>query len=121
MIKQFVQEAVDETVKLESALRRLKAERRVVLLHYAPIADTVQGEPPEIYPFLGSSRLEEPLERYPADVILHGHAHHGCPRGKTANGTPVFNVSLSLRQSAGNDPLLLLEVDEDGIRAVDGS
>lgn len=70
---------------------------------------------------LGSSRLEEPLERYPADVILHGHADHGSPRGKTASGTPVFNVSLSLRQNAGIEPLLLLDVDEDGIRVIDGS
>ena len=121
MIKEFVQEAVDESVKLEAALRRLDAHRRVVLLHYAPIADTVKGEPPEIYPFLGSSRLEEPLERYPVDIVLHGHAHHGSPVGRTAGGTPVFNVSLSLRCNAGSEPLLLLAVDDEGIRVVDGS
>lgn len=121
MIKQFVQEAVDESVKLEAALRRLDAERRVVLLHYAPIPDTVKGEAPEIYPFLGSSRLEDPLERYPADVVLHGHAHHGTLRGKTAGGTPVFNVSLALRRSVGTEPLLLLDVDGKGIRLVEGS
>lgn len=121
MIKEFVQEAVDESVKLEAALRRLDSPRRVALLHYAPIAGTVKGEPPEIYPFLGSSRLEEPLEHYPADVVLHGHAHHGSPRGTTAGGTPVFNVSLSLRRNAGGEPLLLLDVDEEGVRVVDGS
>jgi Icc-related predicted phosphoesterase len=95
-IKAFVQEAVNEAIKLESALARLRTERRVVVMHYSPIAATVEGEPREIFPFLGSSRLEEPLSRYPVDVVFHGHAHRGQPEGRTPAGVPVFNVSLPL-------------------------
>ncbi|HXT20974.1 MAG TPA: metallophosphoesterase [Thermoanaerobaculia bacterium] len=100
-IKAFVQEAVNEAIKLESALARLRTERRVVVMHYSPIAATVEGEPREIFPYLGSSRLEEPLSRYPVDVVFHGHAHRGQAEGRTHAGVPVFNVSLPLmRRSA---------------------
>jgi hypothetical protein len=68
----------------------------VALLHYSPIAGTVEGEPREIYAYLGSSRLEEPLIRYPVDVVFHGHAHHGTAEGKTVGGVTVYNVSLAL-------------------------
>ena len=95
-IKAFVQEAVSEALKLETALSRLRTDRRVVVMHYSPIAATVEGEPREIFPYLGSSRLEEPLGRYPVDVVFHGHAHRGQPEGRTHNGVPVFNVSLPL-------------------------
>ena len=95
-IKAFVQEAVNEAIKLESALARLRTERRVVVMHYSPIAATVEGEPREIFPYLGSSRLEEPLSRYPVDVVFHGHAHRGQTEGRTPAGVPVFNVSLPL-------------------------
>jgi Icc-related predicted phosphoesterase len=95
-IKAFVREAVDEALKLEMALGRLRTSNRIALLHYAPIEATVEGEPKEIYPFLGSSRLEEPLNRYAATAVLHGHAHHGAPEGKTSQGIPVYNVSMSL-------------------------
>jgi Icc-related predicted phosphoesterase len=98
LIKQFVREAVDEALKLETALSRLRTERKVALLHYSPIAATVQGEPPEIYPYLGSSRLEEPLSRYPVDVVFHGHAHHGATEGRTRGDVPVYNVSTMLLQ-----------------------
>jgi Icc-related predicted phosphoesterase len=98
LIKQFVREAVDEALKLESALSRLRSERKVALLHYSPIAGTVAGEPLEIYPYLGSSRLEEPLTRYPVDVVFHGHAHHGAIEGRTRNDIPVYNVSMMLLQ-----------------------
>jgi Icc-related predicted phosphoesterase len=112
MIKAFVQEAVQEAVKLESALGRLHTGRRVAMLHYSPIEATVVGEPREIFPYLGSSRLEEPLRRFPVDVILHGHAHRGAAEGVTANGTPVFNVSLPLlrRQHPDRLPFRLLEL-----------
>jgi Icc-related predicted phosphoesterase len=95
-IKAFVQEALDEARKLESALARLRTERRVAVLHYAPIAATVEGEPQEIYAFLGTSRLEEPLNRYPVDAVFHGHAHSGAPEGRTSGGIPVFNVAMPL-------------------------
>jgi Icc-related predicted phosphoesterase len=98
LIKQFVREAVDEALKLETALSRLRTARKVALLHYAPIAATVEGEPREIYPYLGCSRLEEPLGRYPVDVVFHGHAHHGAPQGRTMGDVPVYNVSMMLLQ-----------------------
>jgi Icc-related predicted phosphoesterase len=95
-IKQFVREAVDEALKLEAALARLRTETMVALLHYSPIQQTVDGEPLEIYPFLGSSRLEEPISRYPVTMVLHGHAHRGQPEGRTKSGTAVYNVSMPL-------------------------
>jgi Icc-related predicted phosphoesterase len=97
-MKRFVHEAVDETLKLGSALARLRTPHRVALVHYAPILATVEGEPREIYPFLGSSRLEEPIDRYHASVVFHGHAHNGRPEGLTRGGVPVFNVAMSLLQ-----------------------
>lgn len=95
-IKMFVQEALQEAMKLESALAKLRTARKIALLHYSPVASTVAGEPPEIFPFLGSSRLEEPLLRYPVDVVFHGHAHRGTLEGKTISGVPVFNVAKPL-------------------------
>lgn len=95
-VKQFVNEALQEALKLESALSRLRTERRYAVLHYSPIQATVEGEPLEIYPFLGSSRLEEPLNRYPLDAVFHGHAHHGGRQGHTKSGVIVHNVSLPL-------------------------
>jgi Icc-related predicted phosphoesterase len=83
-------------LKLEAALARLRTAQRVAVLHYSPIRATVEGEPLEIYPYLGTSRLEEPLNRYPVNVAFHGHAHHGALEGRTARGTPVFNVALPL-------------------------
>lgn len=112
-VKAFVQEALDEAMRLESALARLRTERKVAVLHYAPIAGTVDGEPPEIYPFLGTSRLEGPLNRYPVDLVFHGHAHRGSPEGRTVGGTPVYNVALPLlRQlNAGKPtPVRIVEV-----------
>jgi Icc-related predicted phosphoesterase len=97
-IKQFVQETLGEALKLETALARVKSTSRVALLHYSPIAGTVEGEPLELYPFLGSSRLEEPISRYDVAAVFHGHAHHGQLEGRTAAGAPVFNVSLPLLQ-----------------------
>jgi len=96
IIKSFVREAVNEAFKLESALARLRTPHRVALLHYSPVRSTVEGEPPEIFPYLGSSRLEEPLARYPVTAVVHGHAHNGCLEGHTASGTPVYNVSMPL-------------------------
>ena len=112
IIKQFVHEALQEVLKLESALARLKTEHRIAVIHYAPVRDTVEGEPLEIYPFLGSSRLEEPLTRYAVTAVFHGHAHRGSPEGRTSSGIPVFNVSLPLLKSRYPDrpPFRLFEV-----------
>lgn len=101
-VKAFVQAAIDEALKLERALSQLRTEKRVVVLHYAPIGDTVKGEPPEIFPYLGSSRLAEVVDRHGADLVLHGHAHAGSPEGKTTAGTPVYNVAMAINQARGN-------------------
>ena len=95
-IKTFVQEALNEALKLESAMARLKTPHKIAVLHYAPVQATVEGEPPVIYPFLGCSRLEDPLNRYAATVVFHGHAHNGTAEGHTSAGIPVYNVSRSL-------------------------
>jgi len=109
--KQFVNEAISESLKLESALARLRTPAKVAILHYAPVRDTVEGEPLEIFPYLGCSRLEEPLTRYEVSAVVHGHAHHGAPEGRTTNGTPVYNVSLSLmRESWPDRPYRVLEI-----------
>jgi Icc-related predicted phosphoesterase len=112
IIKRFVHEAVGEALKLESALARLRNDKRIAVLHYAPIQDTVEGEPPEIFPFLGCSRLEEPLGRYPVTAVFHGHAHHGQPEGRTTKGVPVFNVSMTLmRELFPQRPFRVIEID----------
>jgi Icc-related predicted phosphoesterase len=109
--KRFVHEAVEEALKLESALARLRTAHRIAVLHYAPIRETVEGEPLEIFPFLGSSRLEEPLNRYHVTAVVHGHAHRGQATGRTTGGVPVYNVSLPLMlRSNPARPFLVLEV-----------
>jgi Icc-related predicted phosphoesterase len=120
-IKEFVKEAVDETLKLETALARLRTERRIVLLHYAPIQETVAGEPPEIFAFMGSGRLEDPINRYGADAVFHGHAHRGAAEGTTSKGIPVFNVSASLlrRQFPERPPYRMFEVQTSGAEAIE--
>jgi Icc-related predicted phosphoesterase len=107
----FVREAMDEALKLESALARLRTRHRVVLLHYAPITGTVEGEPREIFPFLGSSRLEDPLNRYGATLVFHGHAHRGQLEGQTMAGVPVYNVAAPLlrRTRPGEPPFRVIE------------
>jgi Icc-related predicted phosphoesterase len=111
-IKAFVRAALDEALKLETALARLRTPGRVALLHYAPIGDTVGGEPTEIFPFLGSSRLEEPLNRYRPSVVFHGHAHRGRPEGATSAGVPVYNVAMPLLKRTDPDrpPFRVVEV-----------
>lgn len=111
IIKKFVHEAVDEALKLEAALARLETPHRIAVLHYSPIQETVEGEPPEIFPFLGSSRLEEPLTRYSVTAAFHGHAHHGHLEGRTSSNIPVYNVSMPLLKKAFPDrPFRLLEI-----------
>lgn len=112
VVKQFVNEAISEALKLESALARLRTPAKVAILHYAPVRDTVEGEPLEIFPYLGCSRLEEPLTRYAVTTVVHGHAHHGAPEGRTSNGIPVYNVSLSLmRDLSPGRPYRIVEVE----------
>ncbi|MYZ47085.1 metallophosphoesterase family protein [Propylenella binzhouense] len=108
-IKTFVSETLQESLRLENALRAVRPGRVVVLLHYAPIVDTVKGEPPEIYPFLGCSRLAETIERFPVSAIVHGHAHHGTFEGRTASGVPVYNVARMIEKPGGK-PYHLIEI-----------
>ncbi len=112
IIKRFVQEAMNETLKLESALARLRMPQRIALLHYSPIQATVEGEPPEIFAFLGCGRLGEPLHRFGVTAVFHGHAHRGTPEGKTGEGIPVYNVSLPLMRRHWPDrpPCRILEI-----------
>jgi Icc-related predicted phosphoesterase len=114
-IKIFVQEAVDEALKLEAALARLRTQRRVAVLHYSPIRGTVEGEPIEIFPFLGSSRLEEPINRYRVSAVFHGHAHRGATEGHTSTGVPVYNVAMPLlaRTQPDRPPFLIVEIPGD--------
>jgi Icc-related predicted phosphoesterase len=116
MMKKFVQEAIDEALKLESALAKLRTAQRIALLHYAPIEATVGGEPQAIFPFLGSSRLEEPLNRYPVTAVFHGHAHHGRPEGRTRAGVPVYNVAMKVLKEHFPDrpPFRLVEIPSAG-------
>ncbi len=100
-VKAFVDESVREALLLEVGLRKLGPRmKKVVALHYAPIKETLKGEPLEIYPFLGSSRFAETIDRFGAHAVFHGHAHHGTLEGKTPGGTPVFNVALPVLRKA---------------------
>lgn len=108
-IKTFVSESLNEAMHLENAMRAVRAERSVVVLHYAPVVDTVEGEPLEIYPFLGSSRLAETIDRFKVNLVVHGHAHRGSYQGKTPAGQPVFNVAYHIQKPSGR-PYALLEV-----------
>jgi len=109
IIKQFVAETVNEALRLENALRRVPNGRAVVVLHYAPVADTVAGEPVEILPFLGSSRLAETIDRFKVSAVVHGHAHRGRYEGRTPGGQPVFNVAAPIPKPTGR-PYALIEV-----------
>lgn len=113
--KDFVQEAVNESLKLDAALAQMDSDhidlKKVVLLHYAPIKATVEGEPEAIHPFLGCSRLEEPLNRRNVVAAFHGHAHIGTLEGETSTGVKVYNVSKPVLQHAGYEtPFFLLEI-----------
>jgi Icc-related predicted phosphoesterase len=113
VIKLFVQEAIAEALKLESALARLRTPHKIAVMHYSPVVETVAGEPPEIFPYLGCSRLAEPLARYPVTAVFHGHAHGGTAEGLTGT-TPVYNVSLPLMSRCSPAlpvRILTLEVD----------
>lgn len=97
-IKSFVRASIEEALKLERSMSQLRSPKRIVVLHYAPIAATVRGEDPQIMAFLGTSRLAEVIDRHGADLVLHGHAHHGALDGQTLAGIPVRNVAITLLQ-----------------------
>lgn len=110
-LKSFVQESVEEASALRQHLKALDTDRRIAVLHYSPVRDTVVGEPSEIFPFLGTSRLADALDDGGARLAVHGHAHHGTHEGRTARGTPVYNVSMKVLHKAGIDaPFTVFEV-----------
>lgn len=108
-IKAMVTESVNEAMRLENALRQVASKRACVILHYAPIPETIQGEPLEIFPFLGSSRLAETIDRFKVSAVVHGHAHRGAYHGRTPGGAPVYNVARHIEKPSGR-PYALLEV-----------
>ncbi|MCB5174205.1 MULTISPECIES: metallophosphoesterase family protein [Microvirga] len=107
--KQFVSETVNEALRLENAMRAVRSERSLVVLHYAPITETIEGEPLEIYPFLGSSRLAEIIDRFKVSAVVHGHAHIGKYEGRTPGGQPVYNVASHIEKPTGR-PYGILEL-----------
>jgi len=113
-IKHFVREAVDESLKLETALARIRTLPSVALLHYSPVQGTVEGEPLEIYPFLGASRLEEPINTYRVSFVVHSHAHRGRVESRTSAGVPVYNVSMPLltRTFGSAPPFRVFDIPE---------
>jgi len=112
VIKDFVREADIEAKKLETGLSQLDLGPRIVVMHYAPIRATVAGEPPELFAFLGSSRLEDPLNRFAVTAVFHGHAHQGSFEGKTSANVPVYNVSVAVLKQRFPEraPFFMLEV-----------
>ena len=110
-VKVFVDEAIGEARTLENALRSLRTDRAVAVLHYAPIVETVEGEPLEIFPYLGSSRLADAVDRFDnVRAVVHGHAHRGSYQGATARGVPVYNCARFVVQEAHGRPYALLEI-----------
>ena len=111
IVKAFVDEAMKEARKLENALRTLRTERSVAVLHYAPVTDTLEGEPTEIYQYLGAQRLAEPIDRFEhVKAVVHGHAHHGTYEGRTPLGKPVYNVAQFVVKPLFGSPYALIEV-----------
>jgi Icc-related predicted phosphoesterase len=114
-MKAFARTTIDIAADLERLLSALDADVRIALLHYAPIRDTLAGEPPEIFPFLGSYLFAEAIDRAGADLVVHGHAHRGAEQGSTPGGVPVRNVAKAVLRSAYS-----VYVVEPKVRAVAG-
>jgi Icc-related predicted phosphoesterase len=111
IVKAFVDEALNEARKLENQLRTLRTERSVAVLHYSPVVGTIEGEPPEIFQYLGSQRLCEPIDRFDhVKAVVHGHAHHGSYEGRTPLGKPVYNVAQFVLRPLLGKPYAILEI-----------
>ncbi|MFI1464858.1 metallophosphoesterase family protein [Nocardia carnea] len=93
LMREFAGHTVELATALDTALAELDTDITVVLTHYSPVSDTLHGEPREIYPFLGSYLLGEPIDTHGADLAVHGHAHAGTERGSTPGGIRVRNVA----------------------------
>jgi Icc-related predicted phosphoesterase len=110
-VKAFVHECLEETMKLETSLRMLRTERAVAVMHYSPVAETLEGEPLEIFPFLGNSRLAHTVDQFDnVRAVVHGHAHRGVHKGKTPGGIPVYNCAQMVALAATGRPYALFEV-----------
>jgi Icc-related predicted phosphoesterase len=111
IVKAFVDEAMNEARKLENGLRSLRTERSVAVLHYSPTVETLEGEPPAIFQYLGSARLADAIDRFDhVKAAVHGHAHHGAYEGRTPRGTPVYNVAQYVVRAKFGRPYALLEI-----------
>jgi len=99
-MKAFIHHTVAISERLGHALTSLDADVLVALTHYAPCPDTLRGEPPEIYPFLGAYQLGEAIDAAGVALAIHGHAHYGCEQGRTAGGVRVRNVAQPVIGSA---------------------
>lgn len=111
IVKAFVDEALNEARKLENQLRTLRTDRSVAVLHYSPVLDTIEGEPAAILQYLGSARLADAIDRFDhVKAVVHGHAHHGTYEGRTARGTPVYNVAQFVLMPKFGKPYIVLEV-----------
>lgn len=111
--KEFYDAINKEVQKLENGLNKLQSletDYMIVVLHFSPIRQTLEGELQELYPFLGSTRLEEVIDRYNVNAVVHGHAHHGCPEGKTEHNIPVYNVSKSVQEKHHQKPYFIFEI-----------
>ena len=94
LLRRVYAETTEEMCAIERGLQEVShCALRVVLLHYAPVEETLQGEPPGIFTFLGSARLAVPIAEYAPDLVLHGHAHAGSFEGRVGK-TPVYNVAV---------------------------
>jgi Icc-related predicted phosphoesterase len=110
-IKTFVEIAEREAIKLDYALAQLQTPIKLAITHYAPIKETVVGEPEPIFPFLGSSRLQRALDRHKPTLALHGHAHKGTFAAESTTGTPIYNVALHLLRRRGEEhPFTIFKV-----------
>ena len=110
-LKKYVHEVVNESLQLDTLLSQISTEKKVVVMHYSPIKETCIGEPEEIYSFLGSSHLVEPINNYDVSIVFHGHAHYGTHEGKTLKNIPVYNVSLEvLKKASSENPLKIFQV-----------
>ena len=111
ILKAVVDEVLNESRKLENQLRTLRTARSVAVLHYSPIAETLEGEPPAILQYLGSQRLCEPIDRFDhVKAVVHGHAHHGTYEGRTPLGKPVYNVAQFVLKPLLGKPYTVLEI-----------
>jgi Icc-related predicted phosphoesterase len=110
ILKAFIRSSIEEAVQLENSLAKMDCEHRVAVMHYSPVQGTLEGEPVELWPFLGCSRFASALDRQGADIVVHGHAHHGSLYAETPGHIPVHNVSRFVRVRSDQPPYCVFEL-----------